>query len=88
MNIEGKTQWAPWYIKAVRQRLGISRKDLAKMLNVEYLTLARWETGVHCAKGLAKRNLDKFLLSPKVKKLDIKPEECGICIGGFMEDEA
>ena len=81
-------RWSPWYIKAVRQRLGFSRDVLARVLNISCATLARWENGKHCARGLARRNLDKFLESPKVIRLNIQPEDCGVCVGGFMEDES
>jgi DNA-binding transcriptional regulator YiaG len=80
-----ESSYAPWYIRAVREALCLTIEELARKLNVSYVTLQRWETDKHQARGLSKRNLTKFLESKKVKALNITMPE-GICVGGFLEN--
>lgn len=42
-------------IKAIRERLGMSRKELSRLLGVSKKTVDAWERGVNIPSGTAKR---------------------------------
>ena len=84
-NLKSKLVYFNWAIKAVREKLGLSRENFARLLDVTSITIFRWENGISSPRGLAKRNLHKFMQSKKVQQLVIPMMvDNGVCVGGFV----
>ena len=47
-------------VKVVRQKLGVTQMELAKMLNVAYSTINRWENAHHDPSYKASKKLDEI----------------------------
>lgn len=47
-------------IKKLRNKMLLTQQELAKLLNVAYVSINRWENGVHEPTMKAKRELMKF----------------------------
>lgn len=50
------------FIKELRVELNLSQEELARILNVSFATINRWETGKNQPSKLAKRNIEAFCL--------------------------
>lgn len=48
------------FLKELRERNGLSQEDLARILNVSYATVNRWEMGKNKPSRLALQNLDSY----------------------------
>jgi len=48
------------YLRQMRKSLGLSQEDLARILNVSYATVNRWEQNKNRPSRLAMQSIDAF----------------------------
>ena len=57
------------YLREVREKLGLSQEDLARMLNVSFATVNRWEKEKNKPSRLAIQNIDAFCKNNNLQTL-------------------
>lgn len=60
------TEFAPVDVKAIRQRLGTSQAEFARMIGVSVATLRNWEQGRRRPKGPARALLKVAATNPEM----------------------
>lgn len=55
------------YLRKIRKSLGLSQEDLARMLNVSFATVNRWEQNKNKPSRMAMKNIDAFCLENKLE---------------------
>jgi DNA-binding transcriptional regulator YiaG len=58
MTSKRDDSWSPERIKQLREKLGVTQKELGEKLGVHVITVTRWETGACEPSGLAAKMLD------------------------------
>ena len=61
----------PAYVKMVREKIGMSQEDLARALNVSFVTINRWENGKTRPNKLAKSVFIAFCEQQGVPAMDM-----------------
>jgi len=56
-RVEYKVDWSPERIKALREHLGMTQRQLADELGVRQQTISEWEVGVY----VPRRSTQKYL---------------------------
>jgi transcriptional regulator with XRE-family HTH domain len=56
-EVGGRDAWDAGDVAALRERLGLSQEELARMLGVRQQTVSDWETGRHEPRGASLRVL-------------------------------
>lgn len=57
------------YLREVREKLGLSQEDLARMLNVSFATVNRWEKEKNKPSRLAAQSIDAFCKNNNLQTL-------------------
>ncbi|MEX2430562.1 MAG: helix-turn-helix domain-containing protein, partial [Dehalococcoidia bacterium] len=55
---ETQAAWDAGRIAELRQRLGLSQQEFARLLGVRQQTISEWETGLHAPRGTSNRVLN------------------------------
>lgn len=66
------------FLKELRERNGISQEELARILNVSYATVNRWEMGKNKPSRLAMQNLDLYCKNHSIQSASEWLEERGV----------
>lgn len=55
------------YLRIIRQKLSLSQEDLARLLNVSFATVNRWEISNNKSSRLAMQSIDAFCCKYKLQ---------------------
>ena len=56
-----------WNVKKLRNKMLLTQQELAQLLNVAYVSINRWENGVHEPTMKVKRELMKLFKENKIE---------------------